>query len=35
VLPLLPGLALMLDVDAAPIVKRIAAEVCRRYGQTR
>jgi DNA-binding transcriptional MerR regulator len=35
VLPLLPGLGLMLDVDAPLIVRRIAAEICERYGNAR
>jgi hypothetical protein len=33
VLPLLPGLSLMLDSQAAPIVHRVAAEICHRYGR--
>jgi DNA-binding transcriptional MerR regulator len=33
ILPLLPGLGLMLDSEAAPIVRRIAAEICHRYGR--
>jgi DNA-binding transcriptional MerR regulator len=35
IVSLLPGLGLMLDVDAPPIVRRIAAEICERYGQKR
>jgi DNA-binding transcriptional MerR regulator len=33
ILPLLPGLGLMLDSQAPPIVHRIAAEICHRYGR--
>jgi DNA-binding transcriptional MerR regulator len=33
--PLLPGLTLMLDHEAAPIVRRIAAEISARYGHLR
>ncbi len=32
VAPVLPGLALMLRHDAAPLVKRIAGEILARYG---
>jgi DNA-binding transcriptional MerR regulator len=32
---LLPGLALMVSTDAAPLVRRIAAEICDRYGTPR
>ncbi|HEY1694546.1 MAG TPA: MerR family transcriptional regulator [Polyangiaceae bacterium] len=35
VLPLLPGLVLMVDGDAPPIVHRVAAEICARYGGRR
>jgi DNA-binding transcriptional MerR regulator len=33
IVSLLPGLVLMLDTGAAPVVRRIAAEICERYGQ--
>ena len=33
VVPLLPGLGLLLDTGASPIVQRVAAEICDRYGQ--
>ncbi|HEY6459814.1 MAG TPA: MerR family transcriptional regulator [Polyangiaceae bacterium] len=35
VLALLPGLVLMVDGDAPPIVHRVAAEICARYGGRR
>lgn len=33
VVALLPGLALMVDLGAAAVVQRIAAEICERYGR--
>ncbi len=33
VIALLPGLGLMVDTRASPIVQRIAAEICDRYGE--
>jgi hypothetical protein len=33
VIALLPGPGLMLDTRASPVVQRIAAEICDRYGQ--
>jgi DNA-binding transcriptional MerR regulator len=33
VVPLLPQLALMIGEGASPVVQRIAAEICQKYGQ--